>query len=382
MRAPIYLDHHATTPCDPAVVASMLPYFTDQFGNAGSSTHRYGLAAAAAVERARRQVAASIGADPAGLIFTSGATEADNLAVLGVAGARGAGRIVTTAIEHAAVLDAARHAADLGFGLTIVPVGVDGVVDPAAVAAALGPDVVLVSVMLANNEIGTVQPIRAIADAAHAVGVPVHVDAVQGPGQLPVDVDALGADLHALSAHKLYGPKGIGALWVRPGSRVPALSPLLYGGGQERGLRAGTLPVPLIVGFGEAAERAAAAVDDGTAARIAARRDALWEGLAAIPGAHRNGCTDRRLPANLSVRFDGIRAATLIADLRDTVALSAGSACASGSGRPSHVLGAIGLDRTQAASTLRFGVGRGTTEDDVAITVAAVTAAVARQRGG
>jgi cysteine desulfurase len=382
MRAPIYLDHHATTPCDPAVVASMLPYFTDQFGNAGSSTHRYGLAAAAAVERARRQVAASIGADPAGLIFTSGATEADNLAVLGVAGARGAGRIVTTAIEHAAVLDAARHAADLGFGLTIVPVGVDGVVDPAAVAAALGPDVVLVSVMLANNEIGTVQPIRAIADAAHAVGVPVHVDAVQGPGQLPVDVDALGADLLALSAHKLYGPKGIGALWVRPGSRVPALSPLLYGGGQERGLRAGTLPVPLIVGFGEAAERAAAAVDDGTAARIAARRDALWEGLAAIPGAHRNGCTDRRLPANLSVRFDGIRAATLIADLRDTVALSAGSACASGSGRPSHVLGAIGLDRTQAASTLRFGVGRGTTEDDVAITVAAVTAAVARQRGG
>ncbi len=236
--------------------------------------------------------------------------------------------------------------------------------------------------MLANNEIGTVQPIRAIADAAHAVGVPVHVDAVQGPGQLPVDVDALGADLLALSAHKLYGPKGIGALWVRPGSRVPALSPLLYGGGQERGLRAGTLPVPLIVGFGEAAERAAAAVDDGTAARIAARRDALWEGLAAIPGAHRNGCTDRRLPANLSVRFDGIRAATLIADLRDTVALSAGSACASGSGRPSHVLGAIGLDRTQAASTLRFGVGRGTTEDDVAITVAAVTAAVARQRGG
>jgi len=363
--SPVYLDHHATTPVDPRVVEAMVPWWTERFGNPASATHRYGWEAQAAVEDARERIARGIGAaDPAEIVFTSGTTESDNLAIAGVARARRGrgGRIVTTAIEHPAVLDTARALEAEGFEAHVVAVAPDGLVDPAQVEAGLGESALLVSIGAANSEIGVLQPLAAIGELCRRRGVPFHSDAAQAVGKIPIDVERLGVDLLSFCAHKLYGPKGIGALYVRRRRSGPRLrlAPILHGGGHEGGLRSGTLPVPLVVGFARAVELCLADLD-AEAKRLAQLRDHLWARLSGgLAGVHRNGHPERRLPGNLHVAFEGAEATALLASLRD-FALSTGSACASGSGQPSHVLRAIGLPDALARGALRVGLGRSTT---------------------
>lgn len=364
---PIYLDHHSTTPCAPEVVEAMLPYFAEHFGNAASRSHAPGKRARAAVEHARAQVAGLAGVSPKEVVFTSGATEADNLALLGVAEANAArGRhVVVSAIEHKAVLDSADYLERAGFSVTRVPVGATGLVDPEAVAAALRDDTVLVSVMLANNEVGTVQPIAAIAERCAERGVPVHTDAVQAPGWLSVDAQALGVDLMSLSAHKMYGPKGVGALVVRRRRPAIRLAAQLHGGGHERGHRPGTLPVPLIVGFGRSAELALGALNDGTPDRVRVLRDRLLDRLTALePDRVVHGDLDARLPHNLNVSFPGVSASSLMSGTPE-VAVSSGSACSSETLEPSYVLRALGVADTVAHAAIRFGLGRSTTAEQV-----------------
>ena len=373
MKRPIYLDHLATTPCDPRVVAAMLPYLTEHFGNAGSRTHQYGWAADEAVKLAREHVAAVLGAQPREIIFTSGATEASNLAIKGVAEACVArGRhVITQVTEHHAVLGPMEILEKHGFSVTRLPVDAEGRVDPAAVEAALRPDTILVSLMLANNEIGTVQPVAEVAALCRARDVRVHTDAAQAVGKIPVDVHALGVDLLSLSGHKIYGPKGIGALYVRHGQpRVPLVAQV-HGGSQERGLRAGTLPVHQIVGFGEAMRLAGDLLaDEGP--RLAHLRDVLQAGiLAGLDGVYVNGPAEGRLPGALSLSFDGVDGQGLITALRE-LALSSGSACMSDPPTPSHVLAAIGRSPALVHASLRFGLGRGTAAADVDAAVTCV----------
>jgi len=359
----IYLDHHATTPVDDRVLQAMLPYFTAAFGNAASRTHRFGWDANEAVERARRQVAALVGASAREVVFTSGATEANYLAIAGVVAAAPAGRrhVVTVATEHKAVLDPLRHLAATGWTVTELPVASTGLVDLDAVARAITPGTALVSVMLANNEIGVLQPVADIARLAHAQGALVHTDAVQALGKVPVDVVTLGVDLASFSAHKLYGPKGVGALFVKRGVEKALAAPV-RGGGQERGLRGGTLNVPGIVGFGAACEVAGRELDD-EARRLGGLRDRLWQLLQArVDGVAVNGAGAPRLPGNLNVRFAGIDGESLLVGLTE-VAVSSGAACMSA--EPSHVLMALGLDTAEALASLRFGLGRGTTAADI-----------------
>lgn len=372
---PIYLDHLATTPCDPRVVRRLLPFLSEDFGNAGSRTHAYGWAADEACKQAREQVAALIHATPREIIFTSGATEANNLALKGVAEAglpRGR-HIITQVTEHHAVLAPVEVLEKHGFSVTRLPVDAFGRVDPAAVEAALRPDTVLVSIMHANNEVGTLQPIAEIAALCRARGVLVHTDAAQSVGKIPLDVGALGVDLLSMSAHKLYGPKGIGALYVRHGHpRVP-LAAQQHGGGQERGLRAGTLPVHQVVGFGAAAELCGQEMG-AEIERLRALRDALQAALSALPGVQINGHPTERLPGALHVSFDGVEGALLPA-LRG-LAVSSGSACMSDPPEPSHVLRALGRSPQQAHASLRFGLGRGTTASDIEAAAQQVEAAV------
>jgi cysteine desulfurase len=360
---PVYFDHHATTPCDPRVVEAMAPYWSLRFGNAASATHRYGWEAEAAVEDARERIARAIGAaEPSEIVFTSGTTESDNLAIQGVARAARArsGAIATTAIEHPAVLDTCRALAGEGFELGVLPVDAEGLVDPVAVEALLGPSTLLVSVGAANSEIGVVQPLEEIGEICRRRGVAFHSDAAQAVGRIPIDVARLGVDLLSFCAHKLYGPKGIGALYVRGRRPRLRLAPLLHGGGHERGLRSGTLPVPLCVGFARALELCLDDLD-AEAKRLAGLRDHLWERLSGgLAGVRRNGPALRRLPGNLHVAFEGVEIDAVIASLRE-FALSAGSACASGSGEPSHVLRAIGLPDAWAQGALRVGLGRANT---------------------
>lgn len=377
VEAPIYLDHHATTPCDPAVVEAMLPWLTRDFGNAASRAHAFGWTADAAVERARRQVAALIGASPKEIVFTSGATEANNLALKGVAEAYAArGRhLVTCTTEHKAVLDPCDWLVMRGFEVTRVGVGADGVLDLADLEAALRPDTLLVSVMAANNEIGTLAPLEQIGALCRARGVFFHTDAAQAAGRVPLDVQAQRLDLVSFTAHKLYGPKGIGALYVRRRDPQVRLAAQMHGGGHERGLRSGTLPVHQIVGFGEACALAATHLE-AEAARLAILRDRLWAQLREVPGARLNGAAAPRLPGNLNVSFDGIEAEALLIALRPVVALSSGAACASATLEPSHVLRALGLDEERAHGSLRFGLGRGTTDAEVERVATAVVSAV------
>jgi cysteine desulfurase len=378
---PIYLDHQATTPCDPRVLEAMLPYFTEEFGNPASRTHAWGWRAERAVERAREQVAALIGADPREVIFTSGATESNNLAILGAArAARSRGdHVVTVRTEHLAVLDPCAALEREGFRVTRLDVGADGLLDPDKLRSALGPGTVLVSVMWANNEIGVIQPIEEIGRIAREHGVPLHSDAAQAAGRLPIDVEAARVDLLSLSGHKLYGPKGIGALRVRHRDPRLRLEPILYGGGHERGLRSGTLPTPLCVGLGEAcaiAERER----EAESARLRGLRDALWAQLReGLEGVHLNGCAERRLAVNLNVSFEGVEGEALLMGLPD-VALSSGSACTSARREPSHVLRALGLGERRALSSVRFGLGRPTTRSDVDRAAVRVIAEVRRLR--
>jgi cysteine desulfurase len=381
---PIYLDHHATTPLDPRVLAAMEPYFGADFGNASSESHVYGWRARAAVDLAREQIAAAIGADdPATIAFTSGTTESDNLALAGLAKGYAGQRdhLIASTIEHPAVLDTCRALEADGCTLTLLPVDSVGRVDPADVEAAIGDRTLVVSVMAANSEIGVLQALDEIGAVCARRGVFFHSDAAQALGKIPVDVDRWGVDLLSMCAHKLYGPKGIGALYLRtrrPRMRVRAL---IHGGGHERGLRSGTLPVALIVGFARAVELCLEDLDV-EAARQAGLRDALWERLqAGLEGVSRNGDPDHALPGNLSVRFEGVDADALMLALPD-IALSSGSACASGSGEPSHVLAALGLSASAARGCLRFGLGRSTTPEQIDQVALRLIEAVTALRAG
>lgn len=380
-RRPIYLDHQATTPVDPRVVEAMLPYFTEHFGNASSRQHAFGWTAAEAVEHARHQVARLVGARAKEIVFTSGATEANALALGGAVAARrdrGA-HMVTVATEHKAVLDTCARFAHQGCEVTVLPVEPDGRVDVGRFTAALRSDTVVASVMAANNEIGVLQPLAALAAACRARGVWFHTDAVQAAGHVPIDVEALGVDLASFSAHKLYGPKGVGALYVRRSPRV-TIEPQVVGGGQEQGLRAGTLNVPGIVGFGAAA----AIARDGLATempRLSALRDRLLAGLQRhLDGVAVSGSLTERLPHNLHVRFAGVDGEALMTSLADEVAVSSGAACASGGREPSHVMTALGVDAVQRWSAVRFGLGRGTTADDIDRAISCVVESVRRLR--
>jgi cysteine desulfurase len=353
----------------------MLPYFSKAFGNPSSRNHRFGWEAAEAVERARKQVAALVGASPKEIVFTSGATEANNLAIKGVAARSPRRHVVTVATEHKAVLDPCRRLEAAGWRATVLPVMGDGLVSVADVESAVTRETALVSVMLANNEIGVIQPVAGIARVAHGHGALVHTDAVQAAGRIPVDLAALDVDLASFSAHKVYGPKGVGALYVRRGVRD--LAPMMDGGGQERGLRAGTLNVPGIVGFGAACDIARLDLE-AESARIAGLRDRLWAALgASLTGVDVNGSTSARVPGNLNVTFDGVDGEALLVAL-DDVAVSSGAACTAA--EPSHVLTALGLSRDRALASLRFGVGRGTTEAEVDAAAARVTAVVRQLR--
>ncbi|MBW2382009.1 MAG: cysteine desulfurase [Deltaproteobacteria bacterium] len=380
-EAPIYLDHHATTPVDPRVLEAMLPYLREDFGNAASSAHVYGWRAEAAVEDARERIAAAIGAEPREVVWTSGATESNNLAILGAAEAsRRRRRVVTVTSEHPAVLDPCRYLARQGSDLIELAVDGRGLLDPAAVEAALSEDTLLVSVMAANNEIGVLQPIDEIGRLCRARGVLFHTDAAQAVGRIPIDVDAACIDLLSISGHKIYGPKGVGALFVRSRRPRARIAPRQHGGGHERGLRSGTLPVPLIVGMARALELCLAE-REAEAARLLALRDRLWQRLEAeLPGLRINGDTRRRLPGNLNVAFEDVDGERLLLALSG-VAVSSGSACASARPEPSHVLAAIGLPEKLARASLRFGLGRGTTEDEIDRAAARVIDEVRKERG-
>ena len=377
---PIYMDHHATTPVDPRVLDAMLPYFTEKFGNAASVNHLYGWEAYDAAEAARGQVASLLNVSPREVIFTSGATEANNLALKGVMRAsRSGSHLVTAAAEHRAVLDPARRLQRDGYQVTVLSVDEHGRVDPEQVAAAIRPNTVLVSIMLANNEVGTINPIAEIGRICRAKQVTFHCDAAQAAGRVPIDLQTLPADLLSLSAHKLYGPKGVGALIVRKGAARIRIEPLLDGGGHENRLRSGTLPVPLVVGFGKACELAAASLPE-EATRLARLRDRLWTGLSAqLDGIRMNGHPTERLPGNLNVSFEGVQGDALMAQLKG-VAVSSGSACTTAEPEPSHVLRAMGLSETLSRASVRFGLGRGNTEQEGDAVIDEVAEAVRRLR--
>jgi cysteine desulfurase len=381
--APVYLDYQATTPVDRRVLDEMLPWFSEKFGNPGSVTHAYGREAEAAVERARGEVAALIGAESREIVFTSGATESNNLAIKGAAHFHrelGKNRVVTVATEHKCVLESAGALAREGFDVTVLPVDPQGFVDMAALRAAVDERTAIVSVMAANNEIGVLQPVAEIGALCRAKGVLFHTDAAQAVGKVPVDVDAMAIDLLSISGHKIYGPKGIGALYVRRRPRA-RLSPLFDGGGQERGYRSGTLPTPLCVGLGAAA-RIAAAERAAEAERLLGLRRRFLAGIEArLPEVQLNGDAERRLPGNLNLSFPGVPALALM-QACPGLALSTGSACTAAEIEPSYVLRALGVPDDLAAASLRFGFGRYTTDSEVDFAVEALAAAAQRLAAG
>ena len=376
---PIYLDYAATTPMDPRVVQQMLPFMYEQFGNPASRSHAYGWAAEEAVEIAREHVASLIGADPREIVWTSGATESNNLAIKGAAHfhqARGK-HLITLKTEHKAVLDTMRELEREGFEVTVLDVLPDGLLDLATLRAAIRPDTVLVSVMLVNNEIGVIQDIAAIGALCRAQGVLLHVDAAQATGKVAIDLHSLPVDLMSLSAHKTYGPKGIGALYVCRKPRV-RIEGQIHGGGHERGMRSGTLPVHQIAGMGEA-YRLARVHMAAENERIRALRDRLLAGLQAIPEVHVNGSLEQRIPHNLNISFQFVEGESLLMGMKG-IAVSSGSACTSASLEPSYVLRALGLNDEVAHSSIRFSIGRFSTEADIDSAIAQVVSTVERLR--
>ncbi len=379
-RRPIYMDHHATTPVDPRVLEAMLPYFTEHFGNAASIDHEYGAESGRAVETARQQVARLINARPDEIIFTSGATEANNLAILGVA-ERYADRgdhIVTCVTEHKAVLDPCRHLERKGWVVTYLRVDRQGSVDLDALRQAITPRTVLVSIMTANNEIGAIAPVTQIGRIAREHEVLFHTDATQAIGHIPVDVEVMSIDLLSLSAHKVYGPKGAGALYVRKRGPRVRLAEQMHGGGHERGMRSGTLNVPGIVGLGKALDIAEREMKP-EAERLRTLRDRLWTGLQfELNDVRLNGHPTQRLPHNLSVAIWGVESKSLLVQLKHDVALSTGSACTTAKVEPSHVIMALGYEEKRAHYSLRFGLGRQNTEADVDFAVERLSTAARR----
>lgn len=380
MKLPVYLDYSATTPVDPRVAAKMIPFLTEDFGNPASHSHAYGWTAEKAVEEARGHVAALIGADPREIVWTSGATEADNLAIKGAAHFyREKGKhLITVKTEHKAVLDSMRHLETEGYEVTYLDVQEDGLIDLEALRAAMRPDTILVSVMAVNNEIGVIQDLEAIGAMCRERGILFHCDATQAPGHMPLDVDAIKCDLMSLSAHKVYGPKGIGALYVRRRPRV-RIECQIHGGGHERGMRSGTLATHQIVGMGEAYRLAKLELDEELP-RLRRLRDRLWDGIRSnIPEIYLNGNWEHRSPHNLNVSFAFIEGESLMMALKD-IACSSGSACTSASLEPSYVLRALGRDDELAHSSIRFTLGRFTTEEEVDYVVKSLVEKVAKLR--
>jgi cysteine desulfurase len=382
MKLPIYLDNHATTPMDPRVLEAMLPYFTEKFGNAASRNHAFGWEAEEAVEQARKQIARLIHADPKEIVFTSGATEADNLAIKGVMEMyREKGdHLITSVTEHRAVLDTAKALeAKKLLRVTYLPVDKYGMVDPEEVRKAITDKTILISIMFANNEIGTINPVREIGKIAKEKGVLFHCDATQGVGKVPVNVQEMGIDLMSFTAHKIYGPKGVGALYVRKKAPRVRLVAQMDGGGHERGMRSGTLPVPLIVGFGKACELCEQEMAP-EAARLAALRDRLQEGIMkGLDEVYLNGHPTQRLPHNLNVSFAYVEGESLLMGVKE-IALSSGSACTSATLEPSYVLRALGVGSDLAHSSIRFGLGRFNTPEEVDFTIKRIIDTVTRLR--
>jgi cysteine desulfurase len=381
MNFPIYFDNNATTPCDPRVVETMIPYFTNQFGNAASRNHSFGWAAEEAVDYAREQVAALIGADPKEIIFTSGATEGDNLAIKGVFEmyASKGNHIITTTIEHKAVLDTCKHLEKQGAEVTYLEVDAEGMINLEELEKAITPKTILIAVMYANNEVGVINPMREISAIARKHGVLVMSDAVQAVGKIPVDVNKDGIDLMAFTAHKMYGPKGVGALYVRRKNPRVKVTAQLDGGGHERGMRSGTLNVPGIVGFGKACEICRLEMETDTQ-RIQKLRDKLEVGLLQVEESYLNGHKLNRLPHVANISFKHVEGEGLLMGINKQIALSSGSACTSASLEPSYVLKALGLGDDLAHSSLRFGLSRFSTEEEVDFTIKAVTDTVNKLR--
>jgi cysteine desulfurase len=377
LQLPIYLDHNATTPCDPRVVEAMLPYFSEHFGNAASRHHSFGWRAEEAVEYAREQVAKLIGAEPKEIVFTSGATEADNVAIKGVYEmyASKGNHIITCSIEHKAVLDSCKHLEKQGAEITYLPVQPNGSIDVEELEAAIRPGTILISIMYANNEIGTIMPVKAISEVARKHGVLFFTDATQAVGKIPVDVNKDGIDLLALTAHKMYGPKGVGALYVRRRDPRVRLTAQMDGGGHERGMRSGTLNVPGIVGLGKTAELALAGMQEEDA-RLRQLRDQLENGLLQLDQSFINGDRENRLPQMTNISFQYVDGEALLMGINKEIAVSSGSACTSASIEPSYVLKALGLSDELAHSSLRFGLGRYTTEEEIKYTIDKVSRTV------
>ena len=379
MKLPLYLDYSATTPVDPRVAQKMIPYLTEFFGNPASRSHAFGWKAEEAVEEARGHVAALIGADPKEIVWTSGATEGNNLAIKGAAQfykTKGK-HLITQKTEHKATLDTMRELERQGFECTTLEVEENGVVDLKKFAAAIRPDTILASIMMVNNEIGVIQPIAEIGELCRARGVILHCDAVQAAGKIPIDLATLKVDLLTLTAHKMYGPKGIGALYVRRKPRV-RIEPQIHGGGHERGFRSGTLPTHQIVGFGEAARLATLEMAED-AKRIRALRDRLWRGVSSMEAVVLNGDMERRIPGNLNVSFNYVEGESLIMAIKD-IAVSSGSACTSASLEPSYVLRALGRSDELAHSSIRFTLGKYTTEEEIDYAVNLVKTKVTKLR--
>ena len=367
-QRPIYLDAHATTPMDQRVLEVMMPYFTESFGNPATNTHVYGWEASAAVKKAREVIAGIINATPEEIVFTSGATEANNLGIKGVAEAyfNQGKHIITVVTEHRAVLDPCAYLETLGFEVTYLPVQSDGLLDLQKLEAAIREDTILVSVMAANNEIGVLQPLAKIGEICHSHGVLFHSDAAQAIAKIPLDVAAMNIDLMSLTAHKIYGPKGIGALYVRRRNPRVQLASQIQGGGQERGRRSGTLYPPQIVGFAKALEIGVESMDTESE-RILQLKKQLWSMFKPLEGIHLNGNFDNSLHNNLNISIEGVNGSALLLGLQSTVAVSSGSACSSESTAPSHVLTALGRSEKLAHASLRFGIGRFNTPEEIKI---------------
>ncbi len=367
IKTPVYMDYHATTPVDQRVLDTMVPYFNQEFGNAASIDHIYGSRAAETVEKARKQIAQTINAKPEEIIFTSGATESDNIALLGVAEQNSdkGDHIITCVTEHKAVLDSCKRLEKLGKSVTYLPVDMFGMVDTAAVEDAITDHTILISIMAANNEVGTIAPIAEIGKIAHKHGVIFHTDAAQAVGHIPIDVEAMNIDLMSISAHKIYGPKGVGVLYVRRRNPKVNVAPIIFGGGHERGLRSGTLNVPGIVGFGKALEIAEKEMKAEDSRFRKWTANMLGSFQQAFGGSELNGHPSKRLAHNLNVSFEGIESKALLHLLRSDLAISAGSACTTAIVAPSHVLTAMGIDEKKAHSAVRFGLGRFNTEEEI-----------------
>ncbi len=381
LKLPVYLDNNATTPMDPRVLETMIPYFTDHFGNAASRNHPFGWEAEEAVDYAREQVAKLIGADPKEIIFTSGATEGDNLAIKGVYEmyASKGNHVITVVTEHKAVLDTCKHLEKIGGDVTYLSVAEDGLIDLKELEAAIKPTTILISVMYANNEVGVIQPVKEISAIARKHGVLFFTDATQAAGKIPVDVNKDGIDLLTFSAHKMYGPKGVGALYVRRKNPRVKVTAQMDGGGHERGMRSGTLNVPGIVGFGKACELCRLDMEEDTK-RISALRDKLENALTQIEESYVNGNREHRLPHVANISFKYVEGEGLMMGFNKNIALSSGSACTSASLEPSYVLKALGLGDDLAHSSLRFGLGRFTTEEQIDYTIEHVKETVLKLR--